>query len=422
MAGQFIDITAKDGGTFQGYLALPPSGKGPGLMIMQEIFGVNLAMRTTADYFAEEGYVVLVPDMFWRIEPRIDLTYSEDDRKAAFDYYAKFDFAKAIEDMTATVDHLKSMAEVKGQGKGGATQVGVIGYCLGGALAYQAAAHAGVDCAAAYYGVAIEKQLDVADKIKCPVVFHFGGADSHVTQEAVEAIRTKFEGRDEILVNVYEGAEHGFANKIRTDVYHKSAAGMAHSRTIALLRGVMGPVYDLEHLWDMHCYYEFATRDVDATMATMVAEPYVNHVPTMTGGVGFTDLHRFYTNHFVNSNPDDTALIPVSRTVGADRIVDEMIFAFTHDREIDWLLPGVAPTGKRVEVPLVAIINFRGDKLYHEHIYWDQASVLVQIGLLDAKTLPVAGAETAKKLLDETLPSNELMEKWADSAPNKAAE
>ncbi|MDH3235741.1 MAG: dienelactone hydrolase family protein [Alphaproteobacteria bacterium] len=422
MAGQFIDIKAKDGGTFQGYLALPPSGKGPGLMIMQEIFGVNEAMRTTADYFAEEGYVVLVPDMFWRLEPRVDLSYSEDDRTKAFGYYEKFDFGKAIEDMTATVDHLKSMDEVKGQGKGGATHAAVLGYCLGGALAYQAAAHCGVDAAAAYYGVAIEKQLDVADKIKCPVVFHFGGEDSHVPQEAVEAIRAKFDGRDEILVNVYAGAEHGFANKLRTDVYHKPAAGMAHSRTIALLRGVMGPVYDLEHLWEMHCYYEFETRDVDATMATMVAQPYVNHVPTMTGGVGYTDLHRFYKNHFVNSNPDDTALIPVSRTVGADRIVDEMIFSFTHDREIDWLLPGIAPTGKKVEVPLVGIINFRGDKLYHEHIYWDQASVLVQIGLLEPKGLPVAGGETAKKLSDETLPSNTLMEKWATSAPNKAAE
>jgi carboxymethylenebutenolidase len=422
MAGKFIDIKAKDGGTFQGYLALPPAGKGPGLMIMQEIFGVNEAMRATADYFAEEGYVVLVPDMFWRLEPRVDLTYSEEDRATAFGYYEKFDFGKAIEDMTATVDHLKSMDEVKGQGKSGATQVAVLGYCLGGALAYQAAAHSGVDAAACYYGVAIEKQLDVADKITCPVVFHFGSNDSHVPLEAVEEIKAKFEGRDEILVNLYEGAEHGFANKIRTDVYNKPAAGMAHSRTIALLRGVMGPVYDLEHLWDMHCYHEFETRDVDATMATMVAEPYVNHVPTMTGGVGYTDLHRFYKNHFVNSNPDDTALIPVSRTVGADRVVDEMIFSFTHDREIDWMLPGIEPTGKKVEVPLVGIINFRGDKLYHEHIYWDQASVLVQIGLLDPKNLPVAGGETAKKLVDETLPSNELMEKWADSAPVKAAE
>ena len=144
-------------------------------------------------------------------------------------------------------------------------------------------------------------------------------------------------------------------------------------------------------------------------MATMVAEPYVNHVPTMTGGVGHADLKRFYRDHFVNANPEDTRLIPVSRTVGADRLVDEMVFCFTHTREIPWMLPGIAPTGRYVEIPLVAIVNFRGDKLYHEHIYWDQASLLVQIGVLDPAGLPVAGLATAKKLLDETLPSNALM-------------
>ena len=422
MAGEFIDIQAKDGGTFQGYLSLPPSGKGPGLMILQEIFGVNPAIRATCDYFAEEGYVVLAPDMFWRMEPRVELSYDEEGFGKAFGYFEKFDFAKAVEDMGATVEHLRGMDVVQGQGKGGKTQVAALGYCLGGALAYQAAAHTEVDAAASYYGVRIDQQLHLADKIACPMVFHFGGADEHVPMDGVEKIKEAFKDRDEVLVNVYEGAPHAFANSARTDTYDKSAAGMAHSRTIALLRGVMGPVYDLEHLWDMHCYYEFETRDVDATMATMVAEPYVNHIPTMTGGVGYTDLHRFYKNHFVNSNPDDTALIPVSRTVGADRIVDEMIFSFTHDREIDWMLPGVEPTGKRVEVPLVGIINFRGDKLYHEHIYWDQASVLVQLGLLDASKLPVAGGETAKKLLDESQPSNTLMKKWADSAPDQAAE
>jgi carboxymethylenebutenolidase len=150
-------------------------------------------------------------------------------------------------------------------------------------------------------------------------------------------------------------------------------------------------------------------------MATMTSEPYVNHVPTMTGGVGQAQLARFYRNHFVNANPKDTKLVPVSRTIGADRLVDEMLFSFTHDVEIDWMLPGVKPTGKYVEVPLIAIINFRGPKLYHEHIYWDQSSVLVQIGLLDPKLLPVAGAETARKLVDETQPSNTLMARWAES-------
>jgi len=150
-------------------------------------------------------------------------------------------------------------------------------------------------------------------------------------------------------------------------------------------------------------------------MATMVAEPYVNHVPTMTGGVGHDQLKRFYKYHFIGGNPEDTTLTPVSRTVGADQIVDELLFSFTHTSEIDWMLPGVAPTGRRVEIPLVAIVRFEDGTVAHEHIYWDQASVLVQVGLLDPKGLPVAGIETARKVLDKTQPSNALMARWASS-------
>lgn len=173
---------------------------------------------------------------------------------------------------------------------------------------------------------------------------------------------------------------------------------------------------DLAALWDAHCGFEFGARDVDATMATMVDEPYVNHVPTMTGGVGHDQLKRFYRYHFVDGNPDDTRLVPISRTVGVDSVVDEMLFCFTHTRKIDWMLPGIPPTGHAVEIALVAIVKFDGGKLVHEHIYWDQASVLVQIGKLDRADLPVAGAETAHKVLDKTLPSNALMRHWASSA------
>ena len=176
------------------------------------------------------------------------------------------------------------------------------------------------------------------------------------------------------------------------------------------------PAHDLVAVWEAHCRCEFETRDVDATMATMVAAPYVNHVPTMTGGVGQANLRRFYKNHFIGENPPDTQLTPVSRTVGEDQIVDEMIFMFTHTREVDWMLPGVTPTGKRVEIPLVAIVKFVDGKVAHEHIYWDQASVLVQIGLLDPKGLPVAGIETARKVQDSSLPSNTLMARWSTSA------
>ena len=146
--------------------------------------------------------------------------------------------------------------------------------------------------------------------------------------------------------------------------------------------------HDLVALWEAHCRYEFETRDVDATMATMVAEPYVNHIPTMTGGVGHDQLKRFYKYHFIGANPPDMALNPISRTVGTDRVVDEMVLSFTHTTEIDWMLPDIPPTGRRVEVPLVAVVHFRDGKLAHEHIYWDQASVLAQIGRLDRAGCP----------------------------------
>jgi carboxymethylenebutenolidase len=173
---------------------------------------------------------------------------------------------------------------------------------------------------------------------------------------------------------------------------------------------------DLVALWEAHTRYEFETRDVDATMATMVAEPYVNHVPTMAGGVGHDELKRFYKYHFIGNNPPDTTLTPISRTVGENQIVDELLFSFTHTSVIDWMLPGIPPTGRKVEVALVAIVRFQGDKLVHEHIYWDQACVLVQIGRLDPSGLPIAGVESARKVADKSLPSNTLMrEEWKRS-------
>ncbi|HYM02854.1 MAG TPA: dienelactone hydrolase family protein [Stellaceae bacterium] len=408
MAGRYITVKAKDGGSFRAYLATPEKGSGPGIVLLQEIFGINSYIRGVADYYAEEGYVVLAPDLFWRIHPGIELGFTDADRQKAFEYYGKFNVEKAIEDIAETVIELRALRECKGK-------VGAIGFCLGGLLAYLTAARVGVDCAVSYYGVGIERFIGEAEHVKCPMVFHYAELDKFAPPAVVDTVRKAFAGRDDIEIYNYPGADHAFARK-GGDHFDKPASMMAHSRSIALFRRVLGPHYNLSALWDMHCYYEFATRDVDATMGTMVAQPYVNHIPTMTGGVGYKELHRFYTHHFVNANPADTKLIPISRTIGADRVVDEMLFCFTHDMEIDWMLPGVKPTGKYVEVPLVAIINFRGDKLYHEHIYWDQASVLVQIGLLDPKLLPAAGRETAKKVLDETLPSNTIMKRWAESA------
>jgi carboxymethylenebutenolidase len=167
----------------------------------------------------------------------------------------------------------------------------------------------------------------------------------------------------------------------------------------------------LENLWEEHMRHEFATHNTEDTLATMVDDAYVNHIPVLTGGVGKQALREFYSKRFIPQMPPDTEVTPVSRTIGTEQLVDEMIFKFTHTMRMDWMLPGVEPTGKRVEVPLVAIVRFRGDKLAHEHIYWDQASVLVQLGLIDPNNLPVAGIETTRKVLDNSLPSNALMER-----------
>jgi len=165
----------------------------------------------------------------------------------------------------------------------------------------------------------------------------------------------------------------------------------------------------LQQLWEEHVRHEFATHNTEETLATMVDDAYVNHIPVLTGGVGKNELREFYSKHFIPQMPPDTEMTAISRTIRNDQLVDEMVFKFTHTICMDWMLPGIAPTGKRVEVPLVAIVRFREGKLAHEHIYWDQASVLVQLGLLDASSLPVAGVESARKALDPNLPSNALM-------------
>ena len=161
-----------------------------------------------------------------------------------------------------------------------------------------------------------------------------------------------------------------------------------------------GPEFNLGDVFDLHIKHEFQDHDVDATMQTMTSEPYVHHVPMMTGGVGYDAVYNFYKNHFIGKMPDDTKVVRISRTIDKDQVVDELMVSFTHDREIDFMLPRVPPTGRYVELPHVVVMKFKDGKISHEHIYWDQASVLVQIGLLDPKLLPMTGQEQAKRLLE----------------------
>ena len=141
----------------------------------------------------------------------------------------------------------------------------------------------------------------------------------------------------------------------------------------------------------------------------MTAKARVHAIPVMIGGNGKQEVHEFYANHFLPQIPPDTEMVPVSRTIGQGRLVEERIFRFSHTIAMDWMLPGIFPTGKRVEVALLVVVQFEGDKLAHEHVYWDQASVLVQLGLLQPAGLPVVGAEGARAVLDRRIPLNELL-------------
>ena len=365
MAGRQVDLAAPEGDGARAYLAEPLQGSGPGLMLCSEN---PAALRGLADLLAEEGYVVLAS------------------RHDGFD---------------AQLAALRARPNCRGR-------IGVVAFGACVAPALRAAARGDFDCAVAYCGAYRAAVLDAVRNIKVPVVLHWAG------EQPIES-----EPGDSVETHAYPGVAPGFA-LADSPGYDTQAAAMAYSRTLGLLRKVLGPHYDLSSLWEAHRACEFVTRDAEATMRTMVDEPYVNHIPTLTGGYGAKDLYRFYKHHFIPKSPKDMRNIPVSRTIGADRVVNEGVLCFTHDTEIDWMLPGVKPTGKYVEVPIVGVITFRGDKLCHEHIYWDQASVLVQIGLLDPAGLPVAGRASAAKVLDPGLPSNELMDNWPQSAEKES--
>jgi carboxymethylenebutenolidase len=167
---------------------------------------------------------------------------------------------------------------------------------------------------------------------------------------------------------------------------------------------------NLGAVFDAHVRAEFVERDVAATMATITSDPFVTHVPTLTGGTGRDEVERFYRDYFVGHWPEDVEVKPISRTVGKDRVVDELMVSFTHDREMKAYLPGVPPTGRKVKLPHVVVMGFDNvGRVAYERIYWDQASLLVQIGLLDPDLLPVSGAEQARRVMDPREPANEMI-------------
>jgi carboxymethylenebutenolidase len=398
-------ITSFDGGEFDAYLAFPPGGAGPGIVLLQEIFGVNQVMRSIADWYAQRGFVVICPDLFWRQERGVQLTDQSDaEWKRAFEFYQGLDEAIAVDDAGAALTFLRNHPACNGK-------VGAVGFCLGGKLAYLLAVRHNPDCSVGYYGARIENALGESAGLRNPLMLHIAQKDQYCPPEAQAKIYAALDENPLVTLHEYDEQDHAFAREGGAH-YDAASAELANLRTLEFFaRNLSGASPNLSALWDDHVKYEFVTRDTEDTLETMVEDAYVNHIPVLTGGVGRDELREFYSKRFIPQMPPDTSMTPVSRTVGKDRVVDEMVFEFTHTMKMDWMLPGLAPTGKRVRVPLVAIVNFRGDKLAHEHIYWDQASALAQLGLIDASALPVAGAESAEKVIDPKLPANRLMER-----------
>jgi carboxymethylenebutenolidase len=164
----------------------------------------------------------------------------------------------------------------------------------------------------------------------------------------------------------------------------------------------------INHLWETHLASEFAHKNTDEALATMTDNPRVTIVPTMIGGQGREEMRTFYSRHFLNQLPPDLEVVPISRTIGETRVIDELVLRFTHSMEMDWVLPGIPATGKRIEFAMVVVVHIVGDKIASENIYWDNATILRQAGLLPDPKLPVLGAESARNMIDPA-PLNHLI-------------
>lgn len=227
MTSEWIEITNNDGQTFGGYLAKPPTGSGPGIVLLQEIWGVNAHIRAVAEQYALDGFTVLAPDIFWRLEQRVDLDYNDNDTPKAMQLLQQLDLAQATQDVESAVDYLKGMPEVTGG-------VAVMGYCMGGHLAYRAAATGRPDAAVCYYGGGIQNNLQLVEKIHQPIMFHYAGRDKLIPPEAVELVHSAIVKRQNAIIFEYPESDHGF-NCWARPTYNQNASALAHGRTLSFL-------------------------------------------------------------------------------------------------------------------------------------------------------------------------------------------
>src|SRR5437867_742091 len=320
-----ITIKSFDGDEFSAYFALPASGYGPGIVVLQEIFGVNEYMRSVCDWYAAHGFVAICPDLFWRQEPGIQRTdRSEAEWQKAFQLYQGLDEAKAVEDSAAAVEFLRRHSACTGR-------VGAVGFCLGGNLAWLLSVRFKPDCAVGYYGVGIEKTLNEARNLSSPLMLHIAGKDQYCPPEAHKQIHAVLDSNSLVTIHDYPEHDHAFGRP-GGEHYDVKAAELANLRTLEFfVRNLAGEGFAntqkvLSDRWDEHVKYEFATRDTEDTLKTMVADAYVNHVPVMTGGVGHDQLREFYSQRLIPQMPPDTSTTPASRTIGAYRVSGELAF------------------------------------------------------------------------------------------------
>ena len=229
MNGHWIDIKAHDGGTFGAYVSTPPKDTvgGPGIVLIQEIWGVNQHIRDVADQYAMDGFTVFAPDVFWRQQPRVDLGYNEVDNPQAFAFMGALDRPNAVKDLASTAAVLRTHSASVGK-------VASVGFCMGGMLSYLCAASGSVDAAVCYYGGGIHTMLDRAPDIKVPMLMHFADKDGHIPMSAVESVQAAFTGRDHVHIDVYLGVDHGF-NCWGRAMYNQKAAALARGRSLAFL-------------------------------------------------------------------------------------------------------------------------------------------------------------------------------------------
>tara|TARA_B100000575_G_scaffold120752_1_gene96115 strand:- start:389 stop:1099 length:711 start_codon:yes stop_codon:yes gene_type:complete len=228
----WIDVKSACGGTFGAYVSMPPSGFGPGLLVLQEIFGVNDHIKNVCDQYALDGFVAVAPDIFWRQEPRVELAYDSNSLSKGLRLFEGLNIDIVAADLQRAVEAIRHIPSCTGK-------VGAIGFCMGGLLAFVSAARAGVESSVIYYGSRLEKHLELVNDVTCPLLFHFADLDTHIPNETIKKVKSSLKGKKNCRVIVHENCTHGF-NCWNRESWNQSVAATARGQTLVHLMESLG--------------------------------------------------------------------------------------------------------------------------------------------------------------------------------------